>query len=150
MTLTTAASGPTLPAIDAPQSTGPLPGPAAGHARPGVPVCRYADLEPKRGVAALVDGVQVAIFRLAEGTVLAVGHHDPFCGANVIARGLVGTRGDVPTVASPMYKQVFDLRSGVCLDDPSVTLGSYPVEVDPDGVVRVWPVRAAVDPGGTP
>jgi nitrite reductase (NADH) small subunit len=105
------------------------PAPAA------VAVCRYADLEPERGVAALVDGVQVAVFRLADGSVVAVGHHDPFSGANVIARGIVGTRGDTPTVASPMYKQVFDLRTGICLDDPTVTLGSHPVEVDADGVV---------------
>jgi nitrite reductase (NADH) small subunit len=102
-----------------------------------VAVCRYTDLEPERGVAALVDGVQVAVFRLADGSVLAVGHHDPFSRANVIARGIVGTRGDVPTVASPMYKQVFDLRTGVCLDDPAVTLGSHPVDVGADGVVRV-------------
>lgn len=100
-------------------------------------VCLFIDLEPERGVAALVDGVQVAIFRLADARVLAVGHHDPFSGANVIARGIVGTRGDVPTVASPMYKQVFDLRTGQCLDDPAVTLGSHRVEVGPDGVVRV-------------
>jgi len=107
----------------------------------GVPVCRYDELEPERGVAALVDGVQVAVFRLADGTVLAVGHHDPFSGANVIARGIVGTRGTAPTVASPMYKQVFDLRTGVCLDDPAVELGSHPVQVDADGVVRVRVVR---------
>jgi len=107
----------------------------------GVPVCRYDELEPERGVAALVDGVQVAVFRLADGSVLAVGHHDPFSGANVIARGIVGTRGTTPTVASPMYKQVFDLRTGVCLDDHAVELGSHPVHVDPDGVVRVRVVR---------
>ena len=104
---------------------------------PGVPVCRYDELEPERGVAALVDGVQVAIFLLSDGTVLAVGHRDPWSGANVIARGIVGTRGDVPTVASPMFKQVFDLRTGVCLDDPTVTLGNHPVQVGADGLVRV-------------
>jgi nitrite reductase (NADH) small subunit len=104
---------------------------------PAVAVCRYADLEPERGVAALVDGVQVAVFRLADGRVLAVGHRDPFSGANVIARGIVGTRGEIPTVASPMHKQVFDLRTGHCLDDPAVTLGSHHAEVDAAGVVRV-------------
>jgi nitrite reductase (NADH) small subunit len=30
-------------------------------------------------------------------------------------------------VASPMYKHVFDLRSGTCLDDPTIALPTYPV-----------------------
>ncbi len=42
--------------------------------------------------------------------------------ANVIARGIVGTvgtgRGHRDTVASPMYKQVFDLATGECLTEP--------------------------------
>jgi nitrite reductase (NADH) small subunit len=112
-----------------------------------IALCRYADLEPERGVAALVGGVQVALFRLADGALHAVDHRDPFSGANVIARGIVGTRGDVPTVASPMFKQVFDLRTGACLDDPAVALGSHPVRVGADGVVRV---RLAAVPAGDP
>jgi nitrite reductase (NADH) small subunit len=128
----TPADSGTSPATDR-RPRGGTDAPAGG----GLPVCRYTDLEPERGVAALVDDVQVAIFRLADGQVFAVDHHDPFSGANVIARGIVGSRGDVPTVASPMYKQVFDLRTGRCLDDPAVTLGSHPVEVDADGLVRV-------------
>lgn len=99
-------------------------------------VCRLDALPVDRGVAALVGESQVALFRLASGDVHAVGHHDPFSEANVIARGLVGTRGSVPTVASPLYKQVFDLRTGRCLDDDSVTLGSWPVRVV-DGIVEV-------------
>jgi nitrite reductase (NADH) small subunit len=105
-------------------------------------VCRYDELEPERGVAALVGEVQVALFRLDDGRVVAVDHRDPFSGANVMARGLVGSRGSVPTVASPMYKQVFDLLTGRCLDDPSVALASYPVQVGPDGLVRVMPGAA--------
>lgn len=50
----------------------------------------------------------------------------------MIARGIVGTRGDAPTIASPMSKQVFDLRTGVCLDDASVQ-----VPVHRHGVVQV-------------
>jgi nitrite reductase (NADH) small subunit len=101
-----------------------------------VDVCGYDDLQAERGVAALVGGQQVALFRLADGTVHAVGHHDPFSGANVMARGLVGTRGDVDTVASPVYKQVFDVRTGQCLDDGAVRLPSWPVRVA-EGRVRV-------------
>ncbi|NUU24867.1 MAG: nitrite reductase (NAD(P)H) small subunit, partial [Streptomycetaceae bacterium] len=67
--------------------------------------------------------------RTHDGQVFAIGNQDPFSGANVMSRGIVGSRGDVPTVASPMFKQVFDLRTGVCLDDPEVSLPVYPVEI---------------------
>jgi len=99
-------------------------------------VCPLNSLAIDRGVAALVDGHQVAIFQLASGDVYAIDHRDPFSGANVLARGLVGTRGDVPTVASPVYKQVFDLTTGVCLDDEAVAVRSWPVRVV-DGMVEI-------------
>lgn len=109
-----------------------------------VQVCRYDDLEPERGAAALLeDGVQVALFRLADGSVHAVDHHDPVSGANVIARGIVGSRGEVPTIASPMYKDVYDLTTGVCLDNPELRLRVFGVRVD-GGVVSV---RAPAGPG---
>jgi nitrite reductase (NADH) small subunit len=99
-------------------------------------VCRYDVLLPERGVAALIGELQIALFRTHGGEVLAVGNQDPFSGANVMSRGIVGSRGDVPTVASPMFKQVFDLRTGACLDDPAVSLPVYQVEVV-DGQVTV-------------
>lgn len=101
-----------------------------------IPVCRLDSLDIDRGSAALVDGHQVALFRLATGQVHVVDHRDPFSGANVMARGLVGTRGEIPTVASPVYKQVFDLRTGQCLDDASVAVRAWPVRVV-DGIVEV-------------
>lgn len=94
-----------------------------------LPVCNFDDLTPDRGAAALVDGEQVAVFRLADGSLYAVSHKDPYSGANIMARGLVGTRGDEPTVASPMLKQVFSLRTGVALDDPDVRLDVWPIRV---------------------
>jgi nitrite reductase (NADH) small subunit len=99
-------------------------------------VCRYDVLLPERGVAALIGDVQIALFRTHDGSVFAIGNQDPFSGANVMSRGIVGSRGEVQTVASPMFKQVFDLRTGVCLDDPSVSLPVFPVEVV-DGQVMV-------------
>jgi len=99
-------------------------------------VCAYDALLPERGVAALVGEVQIALFRTYDGTVYALGNHDPFSGANVLSRGIVGSRGDVPTVASPMFKQVFDLRTGDCLDDPDVAVPAYSVQVV-DGQVVV-------------
>ncbi|HVM05800.1 MAG TPA: nitrite reductase small subunit NirD [Acidimicrobiales bacterium] len=90
-----------------------------------VGVCPATDLVDDRGVCALVGGRQVAIFRTSPGELFAVDNADPFSGANVMSRGIVGSRGGVPKVASPMYKQSFDLRTGLCLDDPSVALPVY-------------------------
>ncbi|MDV5146340.1 nitrite reductase large subunit NirB [Streptomyces sp. SBC-4] len=85
-------------------------------------------LEPGRGRAAvLADGTEAALFRDGDGEVYAVGNRDPFSGADVIANGIMGSRGGVPVVASPMHKQEFDLRTGACLDDPEVALPVLPV-----------------------
>jgi len=92
-------------------------------------------LTPGRGVAALVRGRQLAVF-LVDGEVYALDNLDPFSGAHVMSRGIVGDRNDVPKVASPMYKQSFDLRSGQCLDDADVRLTTYPTRVV-DGRVEV-------------
>lgn len=100
------------------------------------PICPWSRLPIERGVAALVDGAQVAVFRTADDELYALSNHDPFSDAMVISRGIVGTRGDVPTVASPVFKQVFDLRTGQCLDDAAVRLPTHLVRVR-EGVVEV-------------
>ena len=99
-------------------------------------ICPYDRLPVDRGVAALVDGEQVAVFRTGDEGLHAVSNHDPFSGAMVVSRGLVGSRGDRTTVASPVYKQVFDLETGQCLDDPAVRLPVHLVRVR-DGIVEV-------------
>jgi nitrite reductase (NADH) small subunit len=102
-------------------------------------ICPYRRLEPERGVAALVEGQPLALFRLHDGSVYAIGNLDPFTGASVLSRGIVGTRGDAPTVASPLHKQVYDLRTGICLDAPEVRVPTHPVRVR-GGLVEVgWP-----------
>lgn len=106
------------------------PTPATGRAdtpRRWVAVCRYDRLLPERGVCALVDGAQVALFRTWDDALYAVGNYDPVGGAYVLSRGIVGTRGGAPVVASPLYKTTFDLRTGACLDDPEVAVPVYPV-----------------------
>lgn len=100
------------------------------------PVCRLERILPDTGVAALVEGEQVAVFRLADGSVHAVANRDPFSAANVLSRGIVGDDRGVAKVASPVYKQSFALATGACLDDPSVTLPVYAVRVA-DGLVEV-------------
>lgn len=92
-----------------------------------IPVCNIGELVPCRGATALVDGKQVAVFRLPQGSIYAIGNHDPFSGANVLARGIVGDiRGEL-VVASPIYKQHFSLVSGRCLEDDTVSVPVYPV-----------------------
>ncbi|MEV0894461.1 nitrite reductase small subunit NirD [Promicromonospora sp. NPDC050262] len=114
--------------------------------------CLLTDLFPERGAAALFGDVQVALFRLPDdaaygghaGRVYAVQNLDPFSAANVMSRGIVGTRAGEPTVAAPVYKQVFSLATGTCLvladktpkDDLPADLVTYPVEVR-DGVIHV-------------
>ncbi|MCW2603972.1 MAG: nitrite reductase [Pseudonocardiales bacterium] len=100
------------------------------------PICAYADLTPERGCAALVGSLQIALFRTFDGSVFAISNQDPFTGAYVLSRGIVGTRNDVPTVASPLHKQVFNLATGACLDDAGVAVTTYPVRLS-DGVVQV-------------
>jgi len=96
---------------------------------PWVRICRYEELLPERPVAALIAGRQVAVVRLADGSVHAVDNRDPFSQAQVLARGIVGNRGDVAILVSPMHKQAFDLHSGRCLDDARVQLPVHDVRV---------------------
>jgi nitrite reductase (NADH) small subunit len=97
-------------------------------------------LQPNRGVAALLpDGSQVAVFRTGDDEVFALSNVDPYSGAAVLSRGIVGDRGGVPVAVSPVYKQAFDLRTGVCVDDPAVAVRTYPVRVDRAGMIVVDP-----------
>ena len=108
-----------------------------------IKICTLDDLTPDRGAAALVGGQQVALFRLSgDDVVYAIAHRDPYSGANVMARGLVGTRGGVPAVASPMHKQTFDLRTGESMDDPAVRLDTWRTRVV-DGVVEICHLPSA-------
>lgn len=92
------------------------------------PVCAVDDLVPERGVCALVDDQQIAVFMVGRD-LFALSNFDPFSRAFVLSRGIVGTRGERLKVASPVYKQSFDLRTGECLDDPSIGVPTYAVRV---------------------
>jgi nitrite reductase (NADH) small subunit len=102
-----------------------------------VEVCSYESIYPDTGVCALVDGRQVAVYRLSDGNLHAVSNLDPFSQANVLSRGIVGDRGGEPKVASPIYKQTFNLRTGVCYEDAGVRLDVYRVRRR-SGVVEVF------------
>ncbi|GKW48785.1 nitrite reductase small subunit NirD [Halomonas sp. NCCP-2165] len=112
-------------------------------------LCDHADLVPFSGVAAWIetaDGpAQVALFYLPSGpntpqpgheqALYALDNHDPFSGANVIARGIVGDLQGDPVVASPLYKQHFRLTDGQCLEDDAVRLRTWPVRFDGERVL---------------
>ena len=100
-----------------------------------VEVCELNDILLHAGVAAKVNGKQVAIFRVEENLLYATSNFDPFTKANVLSRGIIGTRGDVYKVASPLLKHSFNLKTGEYLDDPTITIPTYEVRVE-DG--KVW------------
>jgi nitrite reductase (NADH) small subunit len=102
-----------------------------------VRICDYEAIYPDTGVCALVDGRQVAVFRLSDGTLYAVSNYDPFSQANVLSRGIVGDRSGEPKIASPIYKQTFNLRTGVCYEDARVRLDVYRVRRR-SGLVEVF------------
>ena len=100
-------------------------------------VCSVDDLQPDSGVCALVRGLQVAIFYMPKDeTIYAINNYDPFGSANVLSRGIIGDLNGQPVVASPLYKQNFNLQTGVCLEDETVTIPAYPVRIE-NGSVQV-------------
>lgn len=119
-------------------TTTTAPAPAGTEPTGWLTVCPVDRLQPGRGVAALLGDTQVALFRLADGSVYALDNIDPFTGAAVVSRGIVGDRGGEPTVASPLHKQVFALRDGRCLagadDGDAVSLPAFAVRVMGDAL----------------
>jgi nitrite reductase (NADH) small subunit len=106
-----------------------------------IPVCPLDDIVPNTGVCALVDGEQVAVFHVAGSApqpVYAIGNYDPNSDAAVLSRGLVGNLGDRIVVASPIYKQHFDLATGECLEAPANSVHAYAAKVEGG---TVWVAR---------
>lgn len=93
-------------------------------------VCRYEELVPDVGVRALLGEDQVAVFRLSRtDDVFAIDAFDPFSRAPVLSRGIVGDLKGRLVVASPIYKQHFDLETGTCLEDDAVVVRTFPARV---------------------
>lgn len=101
-----------------------------------VDVCAADRLLPDRGACALIDGEQVAVFLLSGGDVRAIGNRDPWSGANVLSRGVVGSIGERVVVASPMYKQHVDLVTGEGVEHPEVQVPVFPARIR-DGRIEV-------------
>jgi nitrite reductase (NADH) large subunit len=86
------------------------------------------DILSDTGVCADVAGKQIAIFRI-DDMLYALDNFDPASGINVLSRGIVADLGGEMTVASPIYKQHFSLVTGRCLEDPALSVASYPTRV---------------------
>jgi nitrite reductase (NADH) small subunit len=111
-------------------------------------VCTLDQLEPLWGEAALVDDEQVALILVPGGSLYAVTNRDPATGSYVMSRGIVGSKGDRHTLASPLHKQVYDLVTGECFTSSEFSLRTFPVRVD-GGLVQVR-LEAAHAPAHTP
>jgi len=96
-----------------------------------VAICPLTDIVPDTGVCALLNGRHVAVFRIGDAVprVYAIDNVDPNAGASVLSRGLVGSIGERVVVASPIYKQHFDLASGECLEAPEHSVATWPARV---------------------
>ncbi|AJQ93986.1 nitrite reductase small subunit NirD [Gynuella sunshinyii] len=94
-------------------------------------ICKKEDLVAWSGVAALIDGQQVALIYLPGPCeqVYAISNIDPYSGAGVIARGIVGSLQGKTVIASPIYKQHFNLENGQCLEDSSIKIPVWPVQI---------------------
>src|SRR4051812_4492501 len=97
-------------------------------------VCRLHDIIANTGVCAIIAGRQIAIFRLDDGSVYALGNHDPFSNVNVLSRGIVGDLKGELVVASPIYKHHFSLTTGRCIEDSAVRVPVYAVRLDGETV----------------
>lgn len=100
-------------------------------------VCQLDDLIDNIGACVLVSDKQIALFRLAGGDeIYAIDNFDPFSKVNVLSRGMCGDLKGQPIVASPIYKQHFNLKTGQCLEDDSVQLSTHTVRVI-DGAIQI-------------
>lgn len=104
-------------------------------------VCELDDIVPNTGVCALVNEEQVAIFRVGESELYALDNYDPNAHASVLSRGLIGNLGERRVVASPIYKQHFDLRTGECLEAPEYSVRAWPVTLQDGHVLLGQPPR---------
>ncbi|MBC7698914.1 nitrite reductase small subunit NirD [Aquabacterium sp.] len=93
-------------------------------------VCAADDILPNTGVCALVAGQHVAIFRVGQDQFFAIDNVDPKSNASVLSRGLVGNLGERTVVASPLYKNHFDLRNGECIESPELSVRAHEVRID--------------------
>ncbi len=102
-----------------------------------IQVCFEDDLMNDTGVCAKVNNQQIAIFKSSRlNQLFAISNYDPIGEANVLSRGIIGSLGEQVVVASPLYKEHYDLRTGNCVEKPEYSVTVYPVKIE-NGVVQI-------------
>ncbi len=100
-------------------------------------VCALEDIIPDSGVCALVNNHQVAVFRLRDGEqVYAISNIDPFFESSVLSRGLIAEHQNELWVASPLKKQHFRLRDGLCMEDKDFSVPWFETRLQ-DGMIQI-------------
>ena len=99
-------------------------------------VCLTDDLIKGSGICVLFEHQQVAIFYIGNPpNAYAIANFDPFSEANVLSRGITGSMKDKLVVASPIFKQHFCLETGICLEDESFSIATFPVRIEGEHVL---------------
>ncbi len=100
-------------------------------------ICAVTDIIPGTGVCALLGQNQVALFRPYDNDdIFAIDNIDPFYQASVLSRGLIAELQDELYVASPLKKQHFRLKDGVCLENTDFSVSAFDVRVT-DGRIEL-------------
>ncbi len=99
-------------------------------------VCNVTRLIENAGVCAFLDGLQIAIFYLpnTDLKLYAINNFDPIGKAQVLSRGIVGDMKGQKVVASPLYKHHYSIETGVCLENPEVTVPVYACRIEGEQV----------------
>ncbi|CAM3591041.1 MULTISPECIES: nitrite reductase small subunit NirD [Saccharibacillus] len=100
------------------------------HAAEQVRVGRLSDIDPQGSRRLNINGLEIALFRLSDGEVLAVENRCPHKGG-VLSEGMVCG----PVVHCPLHDWRIDLRSGEALDPDKGCVTTFRTEVEADGTI---------------
>lgn len=96
-----------------------------------VRVCEADDVLANGGACVVIDGVQIAIFYLADREEwFATQNRCPHWDENVLWRAMTGEHGDEPKIACPMHKKTFSLASGECISDEGLQIATFAIRIE--------------------
>lgn len=93
---------------------------------------RIDDIPVGEGRAYVVDGRQIAVFRLRDGSLRALDAVCPHRGGP-LADGLTDSR----VVVCPLHGFTYDLETGCEVGNGGAAVTAYPVHPDADGTIRL-------------
>ncbi|AZZ83174.1 2Fe-2S ferredoxin [Gordonia alkanivorans] len=101
-------------------------------AEPGVVIGAVADLALGESRAYAVDGRQIAVFRMTDGTLRATGAVCPHRGGP-----LADGQFDASKIVCPLHQNAFDFADGACTSEGIGSVTVYRVEAR-GGDIVVW------------